>query len=159
MSIIIQVPLLDCKRCKRVFAPKIDVNTQCVIIPKRCTDRECRSPTWNIPDEELVMIKEKQKENLSKSPNLLGDHTSKELIKMTKLPVLDKYKPKRKVEKLIVVCKICELFFADKDGLKRHQSRRHNGLCFECHSSNVLIKTVEGQNLCEKCKEKRGKKK
>ena len=67
---------------------------------------------------------------------------------MTKLPVLDKYKPKRKAEKLVVVCKICELFFADEDGLKRHQSRRHNGLCWECHSSNVLIKSIEGQNLC-----------
>ena len=148
---ILQVPILFCFRCQRTFAPKIDPYEESISIPKACPNRHCRSQTWNIPDSELVMIKEKQKENLSKSPYLQKHYSSKQLIKITKLPVLDKYKPKKKEKVPTVMCEECEIFYHDEELLKRHQHRRHHGMCNVCHCSNVYVMKRNKMNICKTC--------
>lgn len=148
---ILQVPILCCFRCGLSFTPKINADEQSISIPKACPTRHCRAQTWNIPDSELAMIKEKQKENLAKSPYQQKNHSSKQLIKMTKLQVLNKYKPKKKEKVPTVMCEECEIFFHDEESLKRHQHRRHHGMCSVCHCSNVYVMKRNKMNICKTC--------
>ncbi len=148
---ILQVPILSCFRCGLSFTSKINADEQSISIPKACPNRHCRSQTWNIPDSELCIIKEKQKENLAQSPYLQKNHSSKQLIRMTKLPVLDKYKPKKKEKVPVVICEECEIFYHDEESLKRHQHRRHHGMCSVCHSSNVCVVVRNGSTVCQIC--------
>ena len=119
---ILQVPILFCYRCETSFTPRIDPVEESIMIPKACPKRDCRSQTWNIPDDELDIIRQTQNKNL-----LLGSGYHKAIKK--KVPVLDKYKPKKQMKKPSVVCMDCELFFYDKESLTRHQYRRHHGMC------------------------------
>ena len=141
---ILQVPILYCYRCENQFTPRLDPVGELVIIPKCCPNRDCRSHTWNIPDDELEIIKQVQRGNL-----LLGPRYRKGIRK--KIPVLDKYKPKKNEKKPLVVCVDCELFFYDDESLKRHQHRRHHGMCRKCHSSNVYVVIRDGITICKTC--------
>jgi hypothetical protein len=136
---ILQVPVLVCLRCKQPFAPRIDPVDESVIIPKACPKRDCRSQIWNIPDDELVILNQKRLQNLGHDQTL-----------RKKVPILDKYKPK-KSEKPLVVCLQCELFFYDEPSLTRHRHRRHHGMCKKCYSSNVFVVTIRGIPLCKTC--------
>lgn len=140
---IIQIFIQKCHRCKRGFVPKIDILHKTVIIPEACPKRDCRSKTWNIPDNELQIIKEKQMQNLA-----LGGYRAS--IHVRKVPIFDKYKPKKKEIRNISVCLICELFFAMMRDKKHHQ-RRHNGLCYTCNSSNQIIRLKNGRPICQPC--------
>ena len=115
-----------------------------IVIPKACPNRHCRSQTWNIPDDELEMIKQVQRGNL-----LLGPVCRKGTKK--KVPILDKYKPKKSEKKPLVICVDCELFYFGDESLKRHQHRRHHGMCSKCHSSNVYVVTRDGITTCKTC--------
>ena len=126
------------------FTPRIDPIKELVLVPKACPNRHCRSQTWNIPDDELYIIKQNQRNNL-----MLGRGTG---IKKS-VPVLDKYKPKKKEKKPLAVCVPCELFFHDEQSLKRHQHRRHHGMCSKCHSSNVYVMIIAGNAICKTCVE------
>jgi len=53
---IFQIPLCECFRCGSQFVPKVDISTSSVIIPDACPKRDCRSKTWNIPDDELYIM-------------------------------------------------------------------------------------------------------
>ncbi len=139
-----QIPVLECFRCKNPFTPQIDVIKKTVKIPDRCPNRKCRSQTWNIPDDELQIIKEKQIENLSLGGYRASLHTKK-------VPVFDKYKPKKKEIENVSVCLLCELFFPNDEGLKRHHQRRHNGLCHTCNSSNQIVRLHNGLPICQQC--------
>jgi len=141
---ILQVPILFCFRCGTTFAPRIDTIDELVIIPKACPKRDCRSQTWNIPDDELDMIRQTQNKNLLLGPGY------RRIIKK-KVPVLDKCKPKKSEKKSSVVCLDCELFFYDLDGLKAHQQRRHHGMCMKCHASNVYVIRVNNTTICKTC--------
>ena len=141
---ILQVPVLFCFRCETTFTPRIDPNDECVTIPKACPKRDCRSQTWNIPDDELNIIRQTQNNNL-----LLGPGYRK--IMKKSVPVLDKYKPKKSEKIPLVVCIDCELFFHDESGLKRHRHRRHHGMCMKCHSSNVYVMRVNDTTICRTC--------
>ncbi|MCJ8306535.1 MAG: hypothetical protein HRU07_05735 [Nitrosopumilus sp.] len=141
---ILQVPILFCFRCKKSFTPRIDNAEECVIIPKACPNHKCRSQTWNIPDSELEIIKLKQRQNL-----LLGPGCRTGMRKS--VPVLDKYKPKKKEKKPLIICQECEIFYHDEESLKRHQHRRHHGMCNNCHSSNVYVMKRDGMNICKTC--------
>ncbi len=141
---ILQVPILFCFRCKTTFTPRIDPMNKSVIIPKACPKRDCRSQTWNIPDDELDMIRQKQ------NKNLLSGRGYRTILKK-KIPVLDKYKPKKSEKKPSVVCLDCELFYYDQENLKRHQHRRHHGMCMKCHASNVYVIRVDDTTVCKVC--------
>jgi len=141
---ILQVPILFCFRCKNTFTPKIDSDKQTITIPKACPKRECRSLTWNIPDAELYMIRQTQNKNLLLGPGY------RRIIKK-KIPVLDKYKPKKSEKKPSVVCLDCELFYYDQESLERHQHRRHHGMCMKCHASNVYVIIVNDTTICKVC--------
>lgn len=119
MMKILQVPILFCFRCETTFVPRIDSMYESVIIPKACPKQKCRSQTWNIPDDELDIIRQTQNKNL-----LLGPGYRKSIKK--KVPVLDKYKPNKSEKKPLIVCLECELFFYDQESLQRHQHRRHH---------------------------------
>lgn len=141
---ILQVPILYCYRCKITFAPRIDPVAQLVIIPKACPNRNCRNQTWNIPDTELEIIRKTQNHNLLLGP---GSGMKKNV------PVLDKYKPKKSEPKPLILCVECEIFYYDKDALKRHQMRRHHGMCMTCHASNVYVVMMHGTTICKSCLE------
>lgn len=149
---ILQIPILYCFRHKGKFTPKIDVENEIVIIPSACPKRNCRSKTWNIPNNELEIIKEKQYNNLNFGK---GGYSSHLTTKTQKVEVLDKYKPKTKKQKNTVVCQICEIFYDDNSSLERHQKRRHTGLCHKCKSSNVLVQIVKGITICKNCFERK----
>ena len=68
-----------------------------------------------------------------------------------KVPVLDKYKPKKAEKKPLIVCQECESFYHDQDSLQRHQSRIHPGMCMECHASNVYVMIRNGNTICKTC--------
>lgn len=142
--IVLEIPVLECHRCDKPFTPQIDATHHTIKIPNRCPNRECRSQTWNVPDDELSIIKEKQLKNLS-----LGGYRGS--IHIRKVPVLNKYKPKKKQIENVLVCLLCELFFADEPSLKRHHQRRHNGLCHTCNSSNQIFRLHNGKPICQKC--------
>lgn len=141
---ILQVPILFCHRCKKYFTPNIDPIKQTVTIPKACPKRNCRSQTWNIPDNELDMIRKTQNRNL-----LLGKRYHRIIKK--KIPALDQYKPKKSERKSLVICLDCELFFYDKTSLQRHQHRRHHGMCMNCHASNMYVVRVNNDMICKTC--------
>jgi len=143
---ILKVPILFCHRCKKYFTPNINPIKQTITIPKACPKQKCRSQTWNIPDNELDMIRQTQNRNL-----LLGRiyHTG---IKK-KIPVLYQYKPKKSEKKPLITCLECELFFYDKTSLQRHQYRRYNGMCMNCHASNVYVIRVNNNIICKTCSE------
>lgn len=141
---ILLVPILSCFRCGNNFTPKIDAVEELVIIPIACPQRNCRSKTWNIPDDELEIIKQTQRNNLLSTP---GHHTS---IKKH-IPVLDKYKPKKPEKKPLIICQECGIFYFDESGLQRHQYRRHHGMCMVCNTSNVYVMVKEGVTVCKNC--------
>jgi len=141
---ILQIPILFCHRCKKYFTPNIDPVEQSVTIPKLCPKRECRSQTWNISDDELKIIRQTQNKNL-----LLGLGYRASIKK--KVPVLDKYKPKKSEKKPLIVCLDCELFYYDQESLKRHQHRRHYGMCMKCYTSNVYVIRVDNTTICKTC--------
>jgi hypothetical protein len=37
-----------CTRCSRVFWPKIDDETDEIVLPKTCSNKKCNSPYWNV---------------------------------------------------------------------------------------------------------------
>ncbi len=141
---ILQVPILFCFRCETTFAPCIDPMDESVIIPKACPKQKCRSQTWNIPNDELKIIRQTQNKNL-----LLGPGHRKSMKK--KVPVLDKYKPKKSEKIPLIVCLDCELFYFDQESLERHQQRRHHGMCMKCHASNVYVIRVNDTTICKTC--------
>lgn len=143
---ILEVPILLCLRCNRNFIPKIDPDESSITIPEACPKRDCRSKTWNIPDSELDMIRKVQMNNL-----LMGPAYGRGINK--KIPVLEKYKPKEKEKISLVICMDCEIFFHDESSLKRHQYRRHHGLCSKCHTSNVYVMVRNGVTICKNCME------
>ncbi len=143
---VLQVPILLCFRCKRNFTPKIDTDALTVAIPKACPHRDCRSQTWNVPGDELKIIRKTQ--NL----NLLNGPKHKTGIKKS-VPVLAGYLPKKNEKVPLVVCVDCELFFCDGPSLKRHQHRRHHGMCSKCHASNVYVALRNGNTVCQNCVE------
>lgn len=141
---ILQVPILFCYRCKTTFTPRIDTMDESVIIPKACPKQKCRSQTWNIPDDELEIIRQTQNNNL-----FLGPGCRKSMKK--KVSVLDKYKPKKSEKIPLIVCLDCELFYFDQKSLEKHQQRRHFGMCMKYYASNVYIKTVNDERICKNC--------
>ena len=145
---ILQVPILFCFRCEKSFTPRINSIEECVIIPKACPNNKCRSQTWNIPNSELVIIKLKQRQNLLLGPGCRTGYSTgmKKLV-----PVLDKYKPKKAEKKSLILCVECELFFHDHTSLKRHQYRRHHGMCSICNASNVYVMKRNKMNICKTC--------
>ena len=44
----ITVKKQTCTRCKFSFWPKIDDETNEIILPKTCRNQECNSPYWNV---------------------------------------------------------------------------------------------------------------
>ncbi len=116
------------------------------MIPNACPNRNCRSQTWNIPDSELDIIRKTQNCNL-----LLSSRYRTGITK--NVPVLDKYIPKKSEKSTLIVCLECELFFCDDNSLKRHQHRRHHGMCYTCHASNVYVVQVKktGITVCKNC--------
>ena len=141
---VLQVPILFCFRCKELFTPNTDPDEECIFIPKACPKRNCRSQTWNIPDDELEIIKQTQRNNLLL---VAGRYTG---IKKS-VPVLDKYKPKKQDKKPLIICQECEIFYFDKSSLQRHQTRRHHGMCMVCHTSNVYVMIRDGITICKNC--------
>jgi len=141
----IQVPILHCNRCTRKFSPKILPDEEIVVIPESCPYRDCRSKTWNIPNDELGIIKEKQQKNLLRGPGfrIKKGHVSAK--------VLEKYMPKKKKKIKFVICMICEIPFHDVSGLNRHQQRRHTGLCHACNRFNVVVTLQDGITTCLDC--------
>lgn len=135
---------MTCFRCGNKFAPKIDTVEESILIPKACPNRHCRSQTRNISDAELEMIRKTQNRNLLMSPSYQTG------IKKS-VPVLDKYKPKKKEKITLVVCVEYELFYSDEQSLKRHQHRRHHGMCSVCYSSNIYVVIRNGKTICKIC--------
>jgi len=144
---VLEIPILECFRCGKPFTPQIDAINHTIKIPDRCPNRKCRSKTWNVPNDELKIIKEKQMQNLSFGGYRGSYHK--------KVAILDKYKPKKKKIENISVCLFCELFFSDEISLKRHHQRRHNGLCQTCNSSNQIFKLHNGLPICQVCFEEK----
>lgn len=138
------MPILFYFRCKITFTPKTDPVEGLIMIPKACPNRHCRSQTLNIPDAELEIIRKTQNRNLMTSPSY---HTG---IKKS-VPVLDKYKPKKKEKIPLVTCVECEIFYHDEESLKRHQCKRHHGMCRKCHSSNVYVMRIDDETICKPC--------
>ncbi len=82
--------------------------------------------------------------------NLLTSPSYRTGIKKS-VPVLDKYKPKKTGKIPLVVCVECEIFYHDEESLKRHQHRRHHGMCSKCHSSNVYVMRINDESICRIC--------
>lgn len=140
---VLQVPILFCFRCKELFTPNTDPDEECVFIPKACPKRNCRSQTWNIPDDELEIIKQTQKNNLLLAPGYctsIKKHVS----------VLDKYKPKKQEKNYQLFVKT-KIFYFDESNLQRHQSRRHHVMCMICHTSNVYDVIKDGITIFKNC--------
>lgn len=142
---ILQVPLLSCHRCKRRFVPSINPDEESVMIPKACPKRDCRSKTWNLPDEEVRILRRQRRE---KQLRTMGYEPQ-----VQKVPVLDKYAPKKPEKKPLVVCVDCEEFYHDEIALENHRKRRHYGLCRICHASNVYVRLRAGMLVCSRCHE------
>ena len=144
----ISVPILTCQRCGNRFAPVIDTEKMTVRIPSRCPARNCRSETWNIPENELVQIKEKRKENLRLGPQTRRGKSYPSEYRVEKI---------RNISKDVGTipsthfCEECEIFYADSQSLERHLKRRHHGMCMVCHSSAVSVRMVDGRNVCVNC--------
>lgn len=125
------------------FVPKINPTDRSFNTPKACPNRTCRANTWNIPTIELEIIKK------NRNKNLLSHYYDTRIQKL--MPILDKYKPKHKETLDLIICRECDILYHNPESLKRHQYRRHHGLCGECNSSNVYVQKIKKMNVCEKC--------
>lgn len=163
---LVEIPQLYCYRCEKPFFPQTDDKGNWRV-PERCPKQYCRTTTWNVPNSELQILHQERLEkivkNLEYGPGALRRNSIKvKKIDMSKKEKLREQKTnKEEIQKIVekkidkkIVCKICELFFHDDIGKKRHDARVHSGLCRKCNTSNTIGSLHKGEFWCDSCQMK-----